>query len=149
MPCDTRLLTLKEVLQLATEQLSTSERCLVGCRAQLERSRACIQTAQESLDRASFDEAQARQAYIDWLSHLNTLSDDRSAPVREKLTSLYNARTQAVLDTLSVRETVSSFENLLDEATADLALAPDAQRNIAEERNLITTEIAKLGGLAR
>jgi len=31
MPCDTRLLTLKEVLQLATEQLSTSERCLVGC----------------------------------------------------------------------------------------------------------------------
>jgi len=65
--------------------------------------------------------------------------------VREKLTSLYNARTQAVLDTLSVRETVSSFENLLDEATADLALAPDAQRNIAEERNLITTEIAKLG----
>jgi hypothetical protein len=101
------------------------------------------------LDRAIFDEAQARQAYIDWLSHLNTLSDDRSAPVRENLTGLYNARTQAVLDTLSARETVSSFENLLDEATADLALAQDAQRNIAEERNLITTEIAKLGGLAR
>jgi hypothetical protein len=149
MPCDTRLLTFNEMLRLATEQLSASEKRTEECWTQLERATDIVHAAQERLDGAILDEAVARQAYIDWLSYLNTRPDDRSATMRERLTSLYNARTQAVLDTLSARETVSSFENLLDEATADLALAQDAQRNIAEERNLITTEIAKLGGLAR
>ena len=146
MPCDIRLLTFNEMLGNATEQLSASERRLAGCRTQLEIATGRIEAAQERLDRAVFDEAKARQAHIDWLSHLNTLSDDRSPPMLEKLTGLYNARTQAVLNTLSARETVSGFQKSLDEATADFIFAQGEQRKLAEDVNLITNEIAKLSG---
>ena len=104
MPCDTRLLTFKEMLRVATEQISASDQRTAECRTLLERARANIHAAQERLDRAVFDGAKARQAYIDCLSYLNANPDDHSAPMREKLTSLYNARTQAVLNTLSARE---------------------------------------------
>jgi DNA-binding phage protein len=69
--------------------------------------------------------------------------------MREKLTGLFDANGQAVLETLSARETVSRFQKALDEATADFAFVQNAQRKIAEERNLITSEIAKLSGLSR
>ena len=59
------------------------------------------------------------------------------------------ASAQAALDTLSARETVSSFQKSLDEATADFTIAQAAQRKIAEERNLIISEIAKLSSLSR
>src|ERR1700688_4443674 len=101
MPCDTRLLTFNEMLRLATEQLSASDKHTGECRSQLERAMANVQAAQDRLDRAIFDEANARRAYIDWLRYLNTRPDGRSALMRENLTSLYNARTQGVLDTLS------------------------------------------------
>jgi hypothetical protein len=149
MPCDTRLLTFNEMLRLATEQLSASDKRTEEYRTQLERARAIVHAAQDRLDRAIFDETKARQAYIDCLSYLNTPPDDRSAPIRKKLTSLYNARTQAGLDTLSARETVSRFQKAMDEATDDFTVAQDAQRKIAEERNLITSEIAKLSSLIR
>lgn len=149
MPCDTRLLTFKEMLRVATEQISASEKRSADCRAQLERASANVQTAQERLDGAILDETKARQAYIDCLSYLNTLPGDHSAPMQQKLTSLYNARTQAVLDTLSARETVSSSQRELDEATDAFTVAQDAQRKIAEERTLITREIAKLSNPSR
>ena len=149
MPCDTRLLTFNEMLKVATEQMSASELRSAECQTQLERARANIHAAQECLDGAILDEAQARQAYIDCLSYLNTPTGDHSAPVQENLTSLYNARTQAVLDTLSARETVSSFQKELEEATDAFTIAQDAQRKIAEERKLIEGEIAKLSGLSR
>jgi len=69
--------------------------------------------------------------------------------MQEKLTSLYNARTQAVLETVSARETVSRSQKALDEATADFAVVQDAQRKIAEEKNIITSKIAKLSSLSR
>jgi len=56
------------------------------------------------------------------------------------LTSLYNARTEAVLETLSARENVNSFQKELDEATDAFTVAQDAERKITEERNLITSE---------
>jgi hypothetical protein len=136
------------MLRLATEQLSASDKHTEECRSQLERAMANVQAAQDRLDRAIFDEASARRAYIDWLSYLNTRPDGRSAPMRENLTSLYNARTQAVLDTLSARATVSSSQKALDEATDALTVAQDAQRKIAEERNLIEIEITKLSSLS-
>ena len=144
MPCDTRLIIFKEMLRLATEQLSASDKRSAECRTLLEKARASVQTAQERLDRVIFEEGKARQAYIDWLSYQNTRPDDHSAPMLEKLASFYNARTQAVLDTLSARETVSSFQRELDEATDALAVALDAQRKIAAERDLIEGEIATL-----
>jgi hypothetical protein len=149
MPCDTRLLTFNEMLRLATEQLSASNKHTEQCRTQLERATANIQVAKEALDRAIFDEAKARQAYTDWLSYLNTRTDDHSAPMREKLTSLYNARTQAVLDTLSAQEIFGSLQKELDEATDAFTVAEDAQRKIAEEGALIRKEISKLSRLRR
>jgi hypothetical protein len=144
MPCDTRLLTFSEMLRNATQRQNASDERLAECRTQIERTKASLQAAQEALDRAIFDEGETRRAYIDCLSQLKALPDDCSAPMREKVIHLYNARTQAVLDTLSARETVSSFQNALDEATADFSVAQDARRKIAEERNLITSEIANL-----
>lgn len=144
MPCDTRLLTFKEMLRVATEQISASEKSSAECRKQLERARANVHAAQDRLDGAILDEAKTRQAYIDCLSYLNTLPGDHSAPMQEKLTSLYNARTEAVLETLSARENVNSFQKELDEAIDAFNVAQDARRKITEERNLITTEIAKL-----
>ena len=149
MPCDTRLLTFNEMLRLATEQLSASEKRTEECRTQLEGATDNVHAAQEHLDRGILDEAVARQAYIDWQSCLNTRPDDRSATMRERLLSLYNARTQAVLDTLSARETVSSFQKKLDEATANFTVAQEAHRKIAEEKTLITSEIAKLSSQNR
>lgn len=131
------------------QRQEASEKHTAECRIQLERAAANVQAAQDCLDRAIFNETQARQAYLDWLSYLNTLSDDRSAPMREKLTSLYNAKTQAVLNTLSARETVSSFQRAQDEATDNFTIAEDAQTKIAEERTLITSEIAKLSSPTR
>ncbi len=144
MPCDTRLITFNEMLRLATERIAASDRRSAECRTQLERARANVQAAQERVDLAVLEESKARQAYIDWLSYLNTRPDDHSAPMQEKLTSFYNARTQAVLDSLSARETVSSFQRELDQATYAFVVAQDAQRKIAEERTCITREIAKL-----
>jgi Arc/MetJ family transcription regulator len=54
--------------------------------------------------------------------------------MREKLTDLFNASAQAALDTLSARETVSSFQRALNEATGDFTFAQAAQKKIAEER---------------
>jgi hypothetical protein len=149
MPCDTRLLTFNEMLKLATEQLSASDQRMEEGRTRLERAMANVQAAQERLDRAVFDEATARQAYIDCLSCLNTPPEDHSAPMRETLTTLYNARTQAVLDTLSARETVSSSQKTLDEATDAFTVAQGSQRKIAEEKNLIESEISKLSNQSR
>ena len=69
--------------------------------------------------------------------------------MREKLTDLFDASAQAVLHTLSARETVSSFQKALNEATGDFSFAQAAQREIAEERNLVTSEIGKLRELVR
>ena len=149
MPCDTRLLTFKEMLRVATEQISAGEKRSAECRAQLERARANVHAAQERLDGAILDETKARQSYIDCLSYLNTPPGDHSTPMQEKLTSLYNARTEAVLETLSARENVNSFQKELEEATDAFTVAQDAQRKIAEERNLITTELAKLSNPSR
>ena len=149
MPCDTRLLTFREMLRVATEQISASEERSAECRAQLERAKANVHAAQERLDGAIRDETEARQAYIDCLSYLNNRPGDHSAPTQEKLTSLYNARTEAVLETLSSRENVHSFQKELDEATDAFTVAQDAERKIAEERNLITSEIAKLSNPSR
>jgi hypothetical protein len=80
------------------------------------------------------DESQARQAHVDWLNHLNTFPDNGSPTMREKLTDLFNASAQAALDTLSARETVSSFQRALNEATGDFTFAQAAQKKIAEER---------------
>jgi hypothetical protein len=148
MPCDTRLLTFKEMLKVATEQMSVSELRSAECRTQLERARTNVHAAQEHLDGAILDEAKARQAYIDCLSYLSTPPGDHSAPMQEKLTRLYNVRTQSVLDTLSTRENVNSFQKELDEATDAFTVAQDAQRKIAEEKNLIESEIAKLSSLS-
>ncbi len=148
MPCDTRLLTFNEMLRVATEQVSASDRC-TQCRIRIERAAAEAKAAQERLDRAIFDEAQTRHAYIDCLNYLNTLPDNGSPPMREKLTGLFNANAQAVLDTASARETVSIFQKALNEATTDFAFVQDAQRKIAEEKNIITSEIAKLSSLSR
>ena len=149
MPCDTRLLTFKEMLRVATEQISACEKHSAECRAQLERARANVHVAQQLLDGAILDETKARQAYIDCLSYLNTVPGDDSAPMQEKLTSLYNARTEAVLETLSARENVNSFQKELDEATHAFTVAQAAERKITEERNLITSEIAKLSNPGR
>ncbi len=149
MPCDTRLLTFNEMLRLATEQLSASDNHTTECRTQLERAKANVQAAQVSLDRTIFDEAQARQAYIDWRNYLNTLPGDCSPSMREKSTGLFNAHVKAQLGTLSARETVSSSEKTLNEATADATFAQDAQRKIAEERKLIASEISKLSRPSR
>jgi hypothetical protein len=149
MPCDIRLLTFNEMLRLATERQAASCQRLTKCRAQIESAKAGVQAAQKSLNRAIFHEAQARKAYIDWLNHLNTLPGNGSPPMREKLTGLHSASSQAVLETLSAREAVSRFQKVLDEATSEFTFAQDAQRKIAEERNLITSEIAKLSSLNR
>lgn len=149
MPCDTRLLTFNEMLKLATEQLSASDQHTAECRTRFESAMVSVQAAQERLDRAVFDESKARQAYIDWLSYLSTRPDGHSAPMHDKLTCFYNARTQAVLDTLSARDAVSSFQRELDEATDAFTVAQDAQKTIAEERDLIESEIAKLSSLNR
>jgi hypothetical protein len=149
MPCDTRLLTFKEMLKVATEQMSASELRSAECRTQLERARANVHAAQVSLDQAIFDEAQARQAYIDWRNYLNTLPSDCSPSMREKSTGLFNAHVKAELGTLSARETVSSSEKTLNEATADVTFAQDAQRKIAEERKLVASEISKLSRPSR
>jgi hypothetical protein len=149
MPCDTRLLTFNEMLRLATQRQAASCEHLTKRRAQIESAKAGVQAAQKRLDRAIFHEAQARKAYIDWLNYLNALRCNGSPPMREKLTGLFDANGQAVLETLSARETVSRFQKALDEATADFAFVQNAQRKIAEERNLITSEIAKLSGLSR
>ena|SRR5271166_3041534 len=149
MPCDTRLLTFNEMLRLATQQQAASCERLTKCRAQIERAKADIQAAQKHLDRAIFHEAQARKAYIDWLNYLNALPGNGSPLMREKLTGLHSANGQAVLETLSSRETVSRFQKALNGATVEFGLAQDAYRKIAEERNLITSEIAKLSVLSR
>jgi hypothetical protein len=104
------------------------------------RAGANVHASQERFDGAILDETKARQAYIDCLSYLSTLRGDHSAPMQEKLTSLYNARTEAVLETLSARENVNSFQKELDEATDAFTVAQDAERKITEERNLITSE---------
>ena len=126
------------------ERQNASGRRLTECRTQIERARASVEAAQAGLDRAIFDESQARQAHVDSLNHLNTFPDDGSPTMREKLTDLFNASAQAALHTLSARETVSSSQRALNEATCDFTSAQAAQRKIAEERNLITSEIAKL-----
>jgi hypothetical protein len=149
MPCDTRLLTFNEMLKLATEQLLASDKRTEECRARHERTTVNLQAAKKALDLAICDEARARQAYIDWLSYLHSQKDEHSAPMQEQLTRLYNSRTQAIQDTLLERETVGSFQKELDEATAALAVAEKAQGKIAEEKNLIESEIAKLSGLSR
>ena len=149
MPCDTRLLTFNEMLRLATQRQSASDERLAECRTQIERAKARLQAAQEGLDRAIFDEAQARHAHIDWLNYLNTLPDSGSPAMRQKLTDLFDASARAVLDALAAHETVISFQKALNEATSGLALAQAAQRKIAEERNLVTSEIAKLSNLSR
>ena len=135
MPCDTRLLTFKEMLRVATEQISAGEKRSAECRAQLERARANVHAAEERLDGAILDETKARQAYIDCLSYLNTPPEDHSTPMREKLPASTMDGLQTVLDTLSARETVNSFQRELDEATDAFTVAQDAQRKIAEERN--------------
>lgn len=149
MPCDTRLLILNELLRLATERQNASDKRLEEWRTKIERAKASLQAAQEGLDRAIFDEAKARQAHVDWLNYLNTLPDTGSPMMRDKLTDLFNASAQAVLHTLSARETVSSFQKALNEATRGFTFAQAAQRKIAQERNLVTSEIAKLSSLSR
>ncbi len=59
MPCDTRLLTLNEMLRSATERQSASDERLAQCRTQIERAKVSLRAAQQSLDntlsaRASF-----------------------------------------------------------------------------------------------
>jgi hypothetical protein len=137
------------MLRIATQRMSASELHSAECRTQLERATANVHAAQERLDEAVLDEAKARQAHIDCLGYLNTPTGDHSASMQEKLTSLYNTRTQAVLDKLSARETFSSSQKELDEATDAVTVAQDAQRKTAEERNLIEGEIAKLSSLSR
>jgi hypothetical protein len=137
------------MLRLATEKRAASCERLMKCRTQIESAKADIYAAQKRLDRAIFHEAQARKAYIDWLKHLNALPGNGSPPMREKLTGLYSASSQAVLETLSASETVRRSQKALDEAIADFTFAENEQRKITEERNLITSEIAKLSGLSR
>ncbi len=149
MPCDTRLLTFNEMLRLATQRQAASCEHLTKRRAQIERAKADVQAAQKRLDRAIFHETQARKAYIDWLNYLNALAGNGSPLMREKLTGLHSANAQAVLETLSSRETVSRFQKAVNEAIADFTFAQNEQRKIAEERNLITSEIAKLSVLSR
>jgi len=149
MPCDTRLLTFNEMLKLATHRQETSDQRLMECRTRFESATASVRAAQERLDRAIFGEARARQAHVDWLNYLNTLPDNGSPPMREKLSDLFCASTQAALVTQSVREAFISSQKVVDEAAADFAVAQDAQRKIAEERKLITSEIAKLSSLSR
>jgi len=149
MPCDTRLLTFNERLRLATERQNASDKRLAECQSQIERAKASLQAAQEGLDRAIFDEATARQAHVDWLYYLNTLPDNGSQVMRQKLVDLFNANEQLVLNTQSARETVSSFQKAVNEANGDFAIAQAAQWEIAEERNLITGEIAKLSSVSR
>lgn len=149
MPCDTRLLTFNEMLRLATQRQAATCEHLTKRRAQIESAKAGVQAAQKRLDRAIFHEAQARKAYIDWLNHLNALPGNGSPLTREKLTGLFGASSQAVLETLSARETVRRSQKALDEAIADFTFAQNEQRKIAEERNLITREIAKLSSLSR
>ena len=69
--------------------------------------------------------------------------------MRQKLVDLFNANEQLVLNTQSARETVSSFQKAVNEANGDFAIAQAAQWEIAEERNLITGEIAKLSSVSR
>lgn len=149
MPCDTRLLTFNEMLRLATERQNASDERLAECRTQIERAKASLQAEQETLDRAIFDEATARQAHVDWLNYLNTLPDNGSQVMRQKLIDLFNANEQAVLNTQSARETLSSFQKAVNEANGDFTIAKVAQWKIAEERNLITGEIAKLSSVSR
>ncbi|MGA7869662.1 MAG: hypothetical protein WCA22_02070 [Candidatus Binatus sp.] len=101
------------------------------------------------MDRAIFGEARARQAHVDWLNYMNTLPDNGSPVMQQKLTDLFDASAQAILVTLSARETVSRFQKALDAATGDFTFAQAAQRKIAEERKLITSEIAKLSSPSR
>lgn len=149
MPCDTRLLTLNEMLTVATQREAANCKRLAECQTRCERAHAGVQAAQKSLDRAIFREAQARTAYLDWLNYLNTLAGKGSPPMREKLTGLFGANARAALDTLSAREAVSSSQVALNEAIAAFNFAQGAQRKIAEERNLIVREISKLSNLSR
>lgn len=149
MPCDTRLLTLNEMLRCATERQNASDARLAECRTEIERAKASLQAAQPALDRAIFGEARARQAHVDWLNYMNTLPDNGSPVMQQKLTDLFDASAQAILFTLSARETVSRFQKALDAATGDFTFAQAAQRKIAEERKLITSEIAKLSSPSR
>lgn len=144
MPCDTRLLILNEMLRLVIERLKANDQRLAECRIQVERTRASFQVAQEGLGSAIFDELRARQAHVGWLNHLKTIPDGGSPLMREKLTELSNANEQAISRTLSAREAVCSFQKALNEADCDFTRAQAAQKKIAEERNLIANEIAKL-----
>jgi hypothetical protein len=146
MPCDTRLLTFNEMLRLARQRQAAICEHLTKCRAQIESAKTDVQAARRRLDRAIFHEAQAHKAYIDWLNYLNALPGSSSPPMREKLTVLFDANAQAVLETLSARGTVRRFQKALDEAIANFTFAEIEQSKIAEERNLITKEIAKLSG---
>ena len=50
MPCDTRLLTLNEMLRSTTEQQSANDARLVECRTQIERAKVSLRTAEQSLE---------------------------------------------------------------------------------------------------
>jgi hypothetical protein len=149
MPCDIRLSIFNEMLRCAMERQSASDERLAECRTRTEGTKEGLRAAQEGLDRAILDEAKARQAHIDWLNYLNARPDKGSAVMRKKLTDLFNASAQAALDTLSVQETVTSFRKTVNEANGDFVLVQAAQRKIAAERTLITSEIAKLSSPSR
>jgi chromosome segregation ATPase len=81
-------------------------------------------------------------------------SEKRSAECRTQLEAA-RADVQAAQERLDraifeegkareARETLSNFQRKLDEATDAFTVAQAAQRKIAEERTLITREIAKL-----
>lgn len=149
MPCDTRLLTFDEMLRLATERQNASDEHLAKCRKQIERANASLQAAQEAFDRAIFDEEKARRGHVDWLNYLNTLPNNGLQVMRQKLVDLFNANEQAVLNSQSARGTLSRFQKAVNEANGDFTIAQAAQWKIAAERNVITSEIAKLSSGSR
>lgn len=117
---------------------------VVDKRTEVNRATTGLQTAQDKLARARFEEKKVRDECVGLVDYLKTVRNGGTSAEQSEQLRLTKKLTELVESTRSAMVHVQDRQNALDQANSDLTYAQSQHRHILDERMELAERIARL-----